>query len=126
MWKVSAVIVLLAAASFTTPQTAGLVSPGFSALVSTIYFYRGLDLTEDGQLEEALYSFRKSLELQEHDAEAPAKPAVVIHKPEPREALACSSQALRIKVGHTSETHTVKRPTDRKPRPTTDCLGIES
>ena len=96
-------------------QSSGWSFPGFAALSSTVNFYRGLNLAEDGRLDEAVESFRRSFGLPlGTQTTLAAKPPVELHQPHygigvtwPHHSEPCDSMgALVVK----------------KPKRTTDCL----
>ena len=80
--KASAVAVVLIGMLMIPVHSFGWSFPGFAALSSTVNFYRGLNLAEDGRLDEAVESFRKSFGLPlGTQTTLTAKPPVELHQP---------------------------------------------
>ena len=99
-------------------QLSGWSFPGFAALSSTVNFYRGLNLAEDGRLDEAVESFRRSFGLplgtQTTLAAGPPVELNLLHRPH---------RAIGATWPHHSEPcDSMEALVVKKPKRTTDCL----
>jgi hypothetical protein len=109
--KATAIAVVLIGFLMVPIHSSGWTFPGFSALASTVHFYRGLNLAEDGQVDEALDSFRRSL----HLPVSTAKPAVELGPPlQPARTITWPH--------HTEPCDSMKRLVVEQPKSTADCL----
>lgn len=113
--KATAVAVVLMGMLMVPIQSSGWSFPGFAALSSTVNFYRGLNLAEDGRLDEAVESFRRSFGLPlGTQTTLAAKPPVELHQPH---------YAIGVAWAHHSEPcESMEALVVKKPKRTTDCL----
>ena len=113
--KATAVAIVLIGMLFVPVHSSGWSFPGFAAFSSTANFYRGLSLAEDGRLDEASESFRKSFGLPlGTQTTLAATPPVELHQPH---------HAIGVSWPHHSEPcDSMKVLVVKKPRPATDCL----
>ena len=113
--KATTVAVVLIGMLMVPIQSSGWSFPGFAALSSTVNFYRGLNLAEDGRLDEAVESFRRSFGLPlGTQTTLAAKPLVEPHQPH---------SAIGVTWPHHSEPcDSMEALVVKKPKRTTDCL----
>ena len=113
--KATGVALVLVGILLIAVRSSGWSFPGFPALHSTVNFYRGLNLAEDGQLDEAIESFRKSFGLPlGTQTTLTAKPPGALHPPHPE---------MGVTWPHRSEPcDAVRTMVVKKRKPTTDCL----
>ncbi len=113
--KATTVAVVLIGMLMVPIQSSGWSFPGFAALSSTVNFYRGLNLAEDGRLDEAVESFRRSFGLPlGTQTTLAAKPPVELQQPH---------YVIDVAWPHHSEPcDSMKTLVVKKPKPTTNCL----
>ncbi len=113
--KATAVAVFLIGMLMVPIQSSGWSFPGLAAFSSTANFYRGLSLAEDGQLDKAVESFRRSFGLPlGTQTTLTAKPPVELHQPH---------YTMGITWPHHREPcDSMKALVVKKPKPTADCL----
>ena len=116
--KATAVAVVLIGMLMVPVHSSGWSFPGLAAFSSTVSFYRGLSLAEDGQLDEAVESFRKSFGLPlGTQTTLAAKPPIEVNLPHrPYNAIGVSWPH------HTEPCDSMKVLVVKKPKPTSDCL----
>ncbi len=113
--KATTVAAVLIGTLMVPIQSSGWSFPGFAALSSTVNFYRGLNLAEDGRLDEAVESFRRSFGLPlGTQTTLTAKPPIELHQPH---------SAIGVTWPHHSEPcDSMEALVVKKPKRTTDCL----
>ena len=113
--KATAIAIVLIGGLLVPIQSLGWSFPGSAAFSSTVDFYRGLNLAEDGRVDEAVESFRKSFGLPlGTQTTATAKTPVELQHPH---------RALGVTWPHHSEPcDSMKVLVPKKPKPRTDCL----
>ena len=113
--KATAVAVVLIGMLMIPVHSFGWSFPGFAALASTVNFYRGLNLAEEGRLDEAVESFRRSFGLPlGTQTTLAAKPPVELHQPH--------SAVGDIWPHHSEPCDSMKALVVKRLKPTTDCL----
>lgn len=116
--KATAVAVVLIGMLMVPVHSSGWSFPGIAAFSSTVNFYRGLSLAEDGRIDEAVESFRKSfgLPLGSQTTLTAAPPAELGLPDRPH-------QAIGVTWPHHSEPcDSMKSLVVKKSKPTADCL----
>ncbi len=116
--KATTFVVVLIGILLVPAHSSGWKVPGLAAFSSTVNFYRGLSLAEDGQLDKAVESFRKSFGLPlGTQTTLAAKPPVELNLPDgPHNAIGVSWSH------HTEPCDSMKVLVVKKPKPTSDCL----